>query len=305
MRKKALSGGAIALIVIIAIGIFCYWIGKKTYDYIKGTDSTTVNKPDDKPDGKPRVPPVQPANDAEAQRIYLMFGNPSNAGTSDTNNYLLVNNFFALSYSRDRAIPNWVAWRVTKADMSDLQRQDSFRPDDRLPSDWKHVTPTDYVGSGYDKGHVCPNADRDGSPESMASTFLMTNMTPQTPDLNRGPWEKLEAYLRTLVKRGSDVYIIAGVYGDQGKIKKKITIPTNSWKIAVAVPAGSDISAVNDNTRVIAVDMPNVKGIKNADWQVYRTTVRDIEKQTGYKFFSNLPQNLQNSLGNKKDTIND
>jgi endonuclease G len=50
--------------------------------------------------------------------------------------------------------------------------------------------------------------------------------------------------------------------------------------------------------------MPNVKGIKNADWQVYRTTVRDIEQKTGYNFFSNLPQNLQDALETKTDNIN-
>ncbi len=301
MKNKALIGGLIALAIIGLIVFFCFWMGKKINDSFRGTDNTTTNTT--KPNEPPKNVPVQPANSAEAQKIYLMLGNPSNAA-SDPNNYLMVNNFYALSYSRDRAIPNWVAWRVTKADMSDLQRQDSFRPDDRLPAGWKRVTPTDYVGSGYDKGHVCPNADRDGSPEAMASTFLMTNMIPQTPDLNRGPWEKLEAYLRTLVKRGSDVYIIAGVYGDNGKLKNKVTIPSNSWKIAVAVPAGADLSAVNESTRVIAVDMPNVKGIKNADWQVYRTTVRAIEQSTGDNFFSNLPQNLQDALENKKDNIN-
>ena len=132
----------------------------------------------------------------------------------------------------------------------------------------------------------------------------MTNMIPQTGDLNRGPWAKLEAYLRTLVTRGSDVYITAGAYGEKGKLKNKVTVPTNTWKIAVAVPAGADVSAINENTRVIAVDMPNVKGIKNADWQTYRTTARDIEQKTGYNFFSVLPQNLQNALETKVDNIN-
>jgi endonuclease G len=87
-------------------------------------------------------------------------------------------------------------------------------------------------------------------------------------------------------------------------LKNKVTIPSNTWKIAVAVPAGSDISAINDTTRVIAVDMPNVKGILKADWQTYRTTVRDIEQKTGYNFFSSLPQDLQNKLETKVDNIN-
>jgi endonuclease G len=300
MKNKALIGGLIALAIIVLIAVFCFWVGKKGLDNLRGTDNANVTKPD----GQPQAPPAQPTTPEQAAQVYLALGNPSNASASDPNNYLLVNNYMAISYSRDRAIPNWVAWRVTRADMGDVDREDSFRPDDRLPKGWTRVTPSDYTGSGFDRGHICPNADRNGNPDSMAATFLMTNMTPQTGDLNRGPWQKLEAYLRTLVTRGSDLYIVSGVYGENGKIKKKVTIPTNNWKVAVAVPAGSNVSAVNENTRVIAVDMPNVKGIKNADWQTYRTTVRDIEQKTGYNLLSNLPQNLQNALENKKDNIN-
>jgi endonuclease G len=300
MKNKALTGGLIALAIIVLIIVLCFWVGKKGLDNLRGTDDTNITKPD----GQPQDAPAQPQTPEQAAQIYLALGNPSNANASDPNNYLLVNNYMAISYSRERAIPNWVAWRVTRADMGDVDREDSFRPDDRLPKGWARATPADYTGSGFDRGHICPNADRNGSPDSMAATFLMTNMTPQTPDLNRGPWQKLEAYLRTLVTRGSDVYIVSGVYGENGKIKKKVTIPSNNWKIAVAVPAGSNLSAVNENTRVIAVDVPNVKGIKNADWQTYRTTVRDIERKTGYNLLSNLPQNLQDALENRKDNIN-
>lgn len=300
MRNKALIGGLLALGIIVLSVFACYWVGKKIFDRVEEKPETNVNKPIERPPGVP-APPLTPT---EAQAVYLMLGNPSGASASDPNNYLMVNSYYAVSYSRDRAIPNWVAWRVTKNDKGDVDRVDSFRPDDRLPKGWVQVRPADYTGSGYDRGHICPNADRNGSPEGMAATFLMTNMTPQTPDLNRGPWERLESYLRTLVTRGSDLYIIAGVYGDKGKLKNKVTIPSNNWKIAVAVPAGSDISAVNENTRIIAVDMPNVKGIKNADWQTYRTTVSEIEQKTGYKFFTNLPQNLQASLKTKVDNVN-
>lgn len=299
MKNKAIIGGIIVLIIVIAVIIFCVWGVKKISDKFSGNGNTTVSTPT----GNPSNAPVQPTTPAEAEKTYLMLGNPSNAGTSDPNNFALINNFMVISYNRSRAIPNWVAWRVIKADMSDLQRVDSFRPDDRLPAGWLRIKPSDYTGSGFDRGHICPNADRDGSPEAMASTFVMTNMIPQTPDLNRGPWEKLEGYLRTLVTRGSDVYIYAGVYGDSGKLKNKVTIPSNVWKIAVAVPTGSDISAVNENARVIAVDMPNVKAIKNADWQTYRTTVQNIEQKAGLNFFSTLPPNVQTALKTKTDNI--
>ncbi len=300
MKNKTIVGAVIALIMILSIIFFCFWLGKKGFDYFRGTDPTETNQPN----VNPPDPSNNPTSPEQAQAVYLALGNPSNATVSDPNNYLLTNNFMVISYSRDRGIPNWVAWRVTKTDMTNLDREDAFRPDDRLPKGWMLITPTDYSGSGYDRGHVCPNADRYGSREAADSTFVMTNMTPQTGDLNRGPWQKLEAYLRTLVTRGSDVYIYAGVYGAKGKLKKKVTIPTNNWKIAVVVPAGTPVSAVNEKTRVIAVDMPNVKGIMKADWQVYRTTVRQIEQNTGYNLLSTLPQNVQDALETKPDNIN-
>jgi endonuclease G, mitochondrial len=299
MNNRILTGAILALIVLLCVIFFCIWAGKSLYNRMSGNEPT-VNQPTNQPNN----PSALPTTPEQAQAVYLALGNPSGAAASDPNNYLLVNNFMAISYSRDKGIPNWVAWRVTKADLGALDREDSFRPDDRLPKGWTRITPSDYTGSGFDRGHIAPNADRYSSREAADSTFVMTNMTPQTPDLNRGPWQKLEAYLRTLVNRGSDVYIYAGVYGDKGKIKKKVTIPSNDWKVAVVVPAGTPANAINENARVIAVDMPNVKGILNADWQVYRTTIREIEKSTGYNLLSNLPQNVQDVLETKVDNIN-
>ena len=304
MKNKALIGGIIALALIVLIIFACFWIGKKINNSLRGgNDDTTVNQPTGGTENTTRAP----GSPTEAAQVFLALGNPSGAGASDSNNFLLINKFYALSYNRAKAIPNWAAWRISKSELGDFPRPDPdpFRPDDRLPNGWTRVTPSDYTNSGYDRGHLCPSADRSASVEGMSETFLMSNMTPQTADLNRGAWQKLEGYLRTLVTRGFDVYIYAGVYGEQKKIKKKISVPTNDWKIAVAVPAGQSISSINEKTRVIAVDMPNVKGIKNADWQTYRTTVRQIEQTAGLDLLSNLPQNIQDALETKVDRIND
>lgn len=307
MKKSILNSlptnARIALIVLVVVVVFCAWCGKAIKERFWDKSEPVITK--QMPGGEKQSPNA-PASDDEAQKVFLALGNPSNAGT-DQKNLLLVNKYFALSYNRDKGTPNWVAWRISKGELGDLARPepDPFRPDPRIPKDWKPVTPSDYTGSGFDRGHMAPSADRSGSVEGMSETFLMTNMVPQTGDLNRGVWARFEAYLRTLVTRGSDVYIISGHFGDKGKLKNKVTVPTYTWKIAVVVPAGSAISAIDEDTRIIAVDMPNVNGIKNAEWQTYRTTAREIEKKTGFNFLSALPQNLQDALENKKDNIND
>jgi endonuclease G len=299
--NKALVSGVIAIIALFCILFFCYWLGKSVYRYFSEKNEANV-----KTEEKPSVTISVPVSPEQAVQIYLAPGNPSNANASDPNNYLLVNNYFALSYNRDKGIPNWVAWRISKAELGDLPRPnpDPFRPDERLPKNWNPVKPSDYAGSGFDKGHLCPSADRSASVEGMSATFLMSNMVPQMPDLNRGPWEKLEAYLRTLVRRDNDVYIVAGGTGEKGRLKNKVSIPEKNWKIALVLPAGAPVSSVNEGTRVIAVEMPNVKGIKNTDWQFFRTTVRQIEKSTGYNFFSNLPSHIQDAIETKTDNIN-
>ena len=124
------------------------------------------------------------------------------------------------------------------------------------------MRPTDYTGSGYDRGHIAPSADRTRNKADNSSTFLMTNMMPQVPEVNRGVWGDLEEYCRELVQQGKELYIVAGPVGRNGSIgrKEKIAVPAKNWKvIAVLDRQGLGMQGVNANTRTIAVIMPNDK----------------------------------------------
>ena len=300
MRNKALNGGIAAVIIIGLLIVLCLWAGKKINEKI-AENNPNSSEPAPNNNENPLAPP---SASGEAEKVYLALGNPSDASSSPSNadNYLMVNNIYALSYNRDKGIPNWVAWRLTASDFGKANRQNDFRPDERLPQNWTHVTPSDYIRSGYDRGHLCPSADRSNSEESNSETFLMTNMTPQTHALNAGPWEKLETYSRSMVRRDTTLYIIAGQYGEKEKLKNKVSVPTNFWKIIVVLPANGNVSAINANTRIIAVDMPNNEEVGNENWRKYRTTVKNIEQKTGYNFLSNTSDNLRNMLKSKVDT---
>ena len=59
------------------------------------------------------------------------------------------------------------------------------------------------------------------------------------------------------------------------------------------------------DTPVIAVYMPNRQGIakidgKSVGWDAYLTTVDDIEAKTGYDFFANLPDDIEETIESKK-----
>jgi endonuclease G, mitochondrial len=237
---------------------------------------------------------------------HLMLGNPSHTVTLDANRYhLFLRPQYALLYDRTTNTPAWASWQLNTSWLGDGTRP-VFTPDPAFPVGWFAVTPRDYTGSGFDRGHIVPAADRNHTPEDEATVFYMSNIAPQAPDNNRGPWEKLESYCRTLVRSGKELYIIAGPTGKGGVgnagpattlAAAKITVPAAFWKIVVINNrSGLGLDGITPNTRVIAVLVPNQQGIKEAKWQQFRTTVRALEQRTGYDFLSNLPAEVQEAL---------
>jgi DNA/RNA endonuclease G (NUC1) len=56
----------------------------------------------------------------------------------------------------------------------------------------------DYTNSGYDRGHMAPNADFNDTYDNALMTFFIANIWPQTPELNRVEWLKTENETRRL-----------------------------------------------------------------------------------------------------------
>ena len=112
----------------------------------------------------------------------LLLGNPSNAvqdSSTSPDNYLMDSGQYVLSYNRDRAAPNWVSWYIGTSSLGSMSRENDFRADTSLPAGWYQVQASSYSGSGFDRGHNCPSADRTSTVAANSSTFLMTNMIPQ------------------------------------------------------------------------------------------------------------------------------
>ena len=217
------------------------------------------------------APPYPPS-------VHLTMGNPNGAvaDISQPDNYLMEKPEFALSYNRTLGRPNWVSWHLSDEWIGTLTRVDTFRPDPAVPPDWYRVQSFDFSGSGFDRGHMTPNADRDKEtsiPINQA-TFLMSNMVAQAPDNNQGPWAELEGYLRTLlagqralhrVRSGRHRWHRQQRRRDRTVANGHVSVPANTWKVALVLPKadGDDISRVTCSTRTIAVIMPNIQGIRN------------------------------------------
>lgn len=242
----------------------------------------------------------------------ILMGNPSNA-TTDTvshDNLLMVKTYYSLSYNRSRGTPNWVSWHLHASDLDTFSRSEDFRADTALPTGWYRVCKTCYQGSGFDRGHNCPSADRTASAEANSATFLMTNMFPQAPNLNQQRWARLESFERSLVQQGNELYIVVGSFGTGGTGRNgtknvinngHVTVPSTIWKVIVVIPDGTnDLSRVAASTRVIAVMMPNVNNT-GSDWKSFRTSVDAIELASGYDLLSNLPFTIQQILETRVD----
>ena len=239
-----------------------------------------------------------------------LLGLPSSATSFNANDYLINRSQYVMSYNRSKAIPNWASWQLNQSWLGSRPRI-PFEPDDTLPSGWEKVVPNDYTGSGFDRGHVVPAADRNKTAEDSKAVFLMTNIFPQAPDNNQGPWVQLESYCRDLVAQGKELYIVAGGAGEGGKGEKgvkgaiaqgKVSVPASTWKVVlVSDRPGSGLAGITEQTRVIAVIMPNQQGIKNTSWREYRRSVDQVEELTGYDLFSNIPELIQEAIEAKTD----
>jgi endonuclease G, mitochondrial len=299
--RKLWQRGAIALMLV---GI------------ISGCNLTAPSPPSRLPQigrEKPRVeqPTLKPGTKEPTSSVTnnnLLLGNPSNAVSSiaSTGNYLMVKPQYVMSYNNKTHTANWVSWQLNKYWIGTADRQDNFRPDDALPDAWYKVRPTDYTGSGYDRGHIAPSADRTRNEADNSATFLMSNMMPQVPEVNRGVWGDLEEYCRELVQQGKELYIIAGPVGRKGSIgtKEKIAVPAMNWKVIVVLDRqGLGMQGVNANTRMIAVIiMPNSGSVKGKGWKSFRVPVKQVERETGLNFLSNVSPQVQQVIESKVDS---
>ena len=262
----------------------------------------------------PLPKPVDNGSIVASRDDNLGLGNPSNAmsNISYSDNFLIVKNAYTLSYNKNKGTANWVSWHLSTAWKGETARQNDFRPDPSLPNNWYEVNPRDYTDTGFDRGHLCPSDDRDGDLEDNQETFFMTNMTPQAPDHNRGIWKTLEGYGRILTQQGNEVYIIAGTIGEGGTgangfartigKNNNITVPASLWKIIVVLPIGqNDVQRINENTRIIAVNIPNQNSVGADSWKKYRVSVDELETLTGFDFLSNIPTDIQAIIEGRVD----
>jgi endonuclease G len=238
--------------------------------------------------------PKAPSGEAPSNE-HLAMGTPVDGDSSD--DYLMTKPQYALSYNKVKNVPNWVSYSLNAGHFGDVPRfKGKFLADESLPAGVYRVRHEDYVGSGYDRGHMVRSEERTRTPEDNKATFLLTNVLPQYHDLNAGPWLRLEEHAQDLAqKEKRQLYVITGgIFTKKPEtIGKGVAVPTACFKVVVVLARGEDARHVTEETPIIAVVMPNKEGIMDRGWEEYRTTVDDIEKRTGYELLSRVAEDVQ------------
>lgn len=197
----------------------------------------------------------------------------------------------------DWKIPSWVSYRIAKEYFAPgapkYDRLPNFLTDPDLPGSLQ-ITHDHYTGTGYDRGHMAPNASMQGRSEQCArESFYMSNIAPQTAVLNRRIWKNLEDKERQWAKEFAEIWIITGpIFEEPPGIKymkpkkanltEAIAIPTHFYKILLR-KEGSKHHA-------LAFVIPNQKGRfeDDKDFELWQVAVDDVQALAALDFFRNM-----------------
>ena len=197
---------------------------------------------------------------------------------SQTKLVILHNIGYYAGYCDDRRNPLWVAYRLDTVDFEHkLSRPKGFKIDHRTLS---RVDPKEYSKSGYDRGHMAPNsaiATRYGR-EAQIETFMMSNIVPQTPELNRRVWQRLEKLEDEYANRYGTLWVIVGPVFDEHikTLGSNIEVPDAFFKILI----DEDQDGIRTLAFLIQQTVTGKEPIES-----FLTSINEIQKLTQLDFF--------------------
>jgi len=207
--------------------------------------------------------------------------------------FLIFRKQYIIVYNEKYNMPNFAVYNLNKSWFGGVARYDGKFLQDTLLNklSLKKITHDSYTNTGYERGHLVRSEERSLTEQDNKSTFYLSNILPQTSDVNSGVWYSLEKYCESLCKIGNkNLYIVTGGIFTQTLKVGDLTVPSSLFKIILIE------EKVFKNSKMIAVIIPNIKGVKKKDWINYVTTVDEIEKQTRYNFFPLMKNKIQTKL---------
>lgn len=212
---------------------------------------------------------------------------------------LLVKEHYVICHDDTNRVADWVTYRLNRENLQgDVSRTDNFRPDPELTSG-ERAELVDYRRSGYDRGHMAPAAAFKRSRTAMSETFLLSNMAPQRPNLNRRIWRMLEEHVRSLARAHGSIWVFTGTFyvDDAGnRVQPATFIGPNQ----VAVPTHFFKAILCEHTtgavEMFAFIMPNQLRPVSGKPRDYLVSVDEVESLSGLDFFTVLSDPEENRL---------
>lgn len=209
-----------------------------------------------------------------------------------TDEKTLVHEGYTCSFNTSRLTPTYVAWCLTRERVNGKVKRTNFFDVDPSVESRYQVRHSDYSGTRFDRGHMCPAADNQHSQKAMVECFYMTNMCPQRHALNSGAWNDLEIQCRSWARNYGKVYICSGPIYD----KKPYQTIGNRRSCRIAVPDRffKVVLMVGRQTKAIGFIYPN--GSANKEMRSYAVSVDKVEQVTGLDFFYQLDDKIENQI---------
>lgn len=171
----------------------------------------------------------------------------------------------ASHHSGVSAGPLWSAHRLTAARVAAAEavpRSGSFHAEPSVPVR-ERASLDHYRGSGFDRGHLAPAGDM-ADDASMRDSFSLSNVVPQEPGLNRGPWSRIEAATRSLASEHGEAWVVTGVAFTEPEVRVvggRVMVPDAVWK-AVWTPSSGSVEvwwAANvSGSKPVRVDLDHI-----------------------------------------------
>ncbi len=206
---------------------------------------------------------------------------------------LIEHNGYTIGYSHKYKQALWICYTLDSNALNNpkVKRSNQFQPDPAITD--KPVQPSDYIKTGYDRGHLAPAADMAYSETAMKESFYMSNISPQVPGCNRGIWKRLENQCRIFAKREQQILIVTGpVFQEKSSTMGPADIPVPSGFYKV-------ILDLTPPMKMIGFIVPNQS--KKNRIKTFSVPVDTVEKITGLDFFSTLPDDMEEQLESEAD----
>ncbi len=216
---------------------------------------------------------------------------------------------YSIAYDTVNLIPYWVAYPMHPVYRKGGNRTNKWDFDPKLSE--KRQAKLKY---GYNspegvpevsRGHMLASSDRNASRSINKTTFYYTNMAPQPQSMNSPKWSRLEQKIQSWCNntvKYDTLYVVTGTILPKNKANYVYTKENNGKNVAIPAYCYKALLHKNKVTgkyQSIAFKMENIEDPK--DYEQCVISVAELEQETGFTFFPNLPDDVEQQVKQNKN----